>query len=481
MNYKMLLNVIGKILLVEAVLMCLPLIIGLIYREDTYLGFVIPVVCLAAIGVPAFIFPPKDKTIYAREGFVIVAFAWLLMSLAGALPFVITKAIPSYVDAFFETVSGFTTTGASVVADVEIMPKSLLFWRSFTHGVGGMGVLVLVLAILPDYYAGVMHIFRAESPGPTVGKLVSKIKFTARILYGIYIVMTVAEIIFLVCGKMPFFDAVVISFGTAGTGGFSITNNSIAYYDSTYLEMVIAVFMFLFGINFNFFYLIITGNVLGAFKIEEVRVYFIIVVLATLAIAVNVTSLYGSFGQAVRYAFFQVSSVSTTTGYATTDFNLWPSFSKALLLALMMIGACAGSTGGGLKVARLIILSKSAFAGVKKIARPRTVSSLRFEGEPVNESVLGTVKTFFALFIGWIIISTLLISIEGYGDIETNLSATIACFNNIGPGLGIVGPMGNYGGYSDFSKILLSINMLAGRLEIFPVMILFSPSTWKRH
>lgn len=476
----MVLNVLGKILLVEALLMCFPLAIGLIYKENTYLSFVIPIAGLLAVGLPAVIFRPKDKAIYEKEGFIIVAFAWVIMSVVGAIPFIVSKSIPSFVDAFFEAVSGFTTTGASILNDVEILPKSILFWRSFTHWIGGMGVLVFVLAILPDFNAGIMHVFRAETPGPTVGKLVSKIKFTARILYGIYIALTLIEVVFLLCGKMPVFDSFVHAFGTAGTGGFGIKNSSIAYYNSTYIEMVIAVFMFIFGINFNIFYLVLIGNFARVFKSEELRVYLILTVTATLLITFNIWSLYENFGQAVRYAFFQVTSVSTTTGYSTVDFNTWPTFSKSVMLLLMMIGACAGSTGGGMKVARLIILCKSGFADIRKMVRPRSVISVKFEGEPLNPSVVKNVRTFFVLLIGLILTTALLISIEGYGDIITNLSASIACVNNIGPGLELVGPMNNYSGYSAFSKILLSINMLAGRLEVFPILILFSPATWKK-
>lgn len=476
----MIFNVLGKILLVEALLMCFPLIIGFIYRENSYLNFVIPIAGLLAVGLPAVIFRPKDKAIYEKEGFIIVAFAWLAMSLVGALPFVIGKSIPNYIDAFFETVSGFTTTGASVLSDVEGLPRSILFWRSFTHWIGGMGVLVFVLAILPEYNTGIMHVFRAETPGPNVGKLVSKIKFTARILYGIYIALTLLEVVFLLCGRMPVFDSFVHAFGTAGTGGFGIKNDSIAYYDSVYIEMVIAVFMFIFGINFNLFYLLLIGSFARLFKSEELRVYLIITVTATLIIACDILTLYGNFGRAIRYSFFQVASVSTTTGYTTANFDMWPTSSKCIMLMLMMIGACAGSTGGGMKIARLIILCKSGFADIRKMVRPRSVISVKFEGEPLNPAVVKNVRTFFVLFIGLILTTTLLISIEGYGDIITNLSASIACINNIGPGLGLVGPVSNYGGYSAFSKILLSVNMLAGRLEVFPILILFSPATWKR-
>lgn len=480
MNYRMILNVLGKILLVEALLMCLPLIVGFVYNENTWLGFVIPISCLVAAGVPIVVFKPKDSTIYAKEGFVIVALAWLAMSLVGAVPFVVTKSIPNYIDALFETVSGFTTTGSSILTDVEALPNSMLFWRSLTQWIGGMGVLVFVLAVMPDNNSGIMHVFRAETTGPNIGKLVSKMKFTARILYGIYIVLTLVEVVFLVCGKMPVFDSFVHAFATASTGGFGIKSNSVAYYNSTYIEMVIAVFMFIFGINFNIFYLLIIRNFSRVFKNEELQVYFGITVVATILIACDIVSQCANFGQAIRYSFFQVVSIGTSSGFATADFNTWPTFSKGLLLLLMMIGACAGSTGGGMKVARLIILVKSAFADMRKMAKPRTVISVRLDGEAVSEKVIKNVRTFFVISVGLIIVTTLLISIEGSADLLTNLSAAITCLNNIGPGLGLVGPMGNFSGYSAFSKILLSLDMLAGRLELFPILIMFSPATWKR-
>lgn len=480
MNYKMVVSVLGKILFVEAVLMCFPLIIGLIYHENTWLSFLIPIACLLPVGIPALILRPKDRTIYEKEGFVTVALAWVVMSLVGAVPYVVSKTIPNYVDALFETVSGFTTTGSTVVGDVEALPYSILFWRSFTQWIGGMGVLVFVLAVLPDNNSGIMHVFRAETTGPNIGKLVSKIKVTARILYGIYIALTLVEVIFLICGKMPVFDSFVHAFATASTGGFGIKNNSIAFYNSTYLEMVIAVFMFIFGINFNIFYLLLIRNFSRVLKNEELRVYLGIAVVATLLIACDILSQCANFGQAIRYAFFQVTSVGTSTGFSSIDFNNWPAFSKSLLLLLMLIGACAGSTGGGMKVARLIILVKSAFSDIRKMVRPRTVISVKLDGEALNPTVIKNVRTFFVIEIGLIILTTLLISVEGYGDIETNLSATISCVNNIGPCFGIIGPMGNYGGYSAFSKILLSLNMLAGRLELFPILIMFSPATWKK-
>ena len=468
-------------MILGAVLLCFPLVIGLIYKENTYLSFIIPICGLLLLGIPSLIFKPKETSIYAREGFVIVSFAWVIMSVIGALPFVISGAIPRFINALFESVSGFTTTGASILSEVESLPKSILFWRSFTHWIGGMGVLVFVLAILPDYNAGSMHVFRAETTGPTVGKLVSKMRITARILYAIYIVMTLVEVVFLVCGKMPVFDSFVTAFATAGTGGFSVRNTSIAAYNSLYIEMVIAVFMLLFGVNFNIYFMLLIGNFAKAIKSEELRVYIAIVVLATTIISVNILSLCENFGQSLRYAFFQVSSIVTSTGFTTVDFDTWPTLSKTVIVLLMFVGACAGSTGGGMKVARLIILCKSGFNDVRKMVKPRTVASTKFEGEVLSEDTIKNVRLFFVIFIGLLAFSTLLVSIEGYGNMLTNFTAFLTCINNIGPGLELVGPTCNFSAYSDFSKIIFIIDMLAGRLEIFPIIILFSPATWKKH
>ena len=481
MNYKLVFNVLGKIMVLEAILLCIPLILSLSYGENIYLAYVIPIVCLLAVGIPSFIFKPKDASIYAREGFVSVSFAWLIMSLAGALPFVIGKAIPNYIDALFETVSGFTTTGASVLSDIESLPKSILFWRSFTHWIGGMGVLVFVLAILPDDNAGSMHVFRAESTGPTVGKLVSKMRVTARILYAIYIVMTMVEVVCLLCGKMSVFDSFVTAFATAGTGGFSVKNSSIAAYNSVHIEMVIAVFMMLFGVSFNIYYLIIIGNFAKAFKSEELRVYIGIMLTATMLIAVNILRVYGNFGQAVRYSFFQVSSVMTSTGFITADYEKWPALSQAIIMFLMVVGACAGSTGGGIKVARLVILCKSGVGGVRKLVKPRTIVATKFEGETLSDDTINNVRLFFVFFVGLLITSTLLVSIDGHGTFLANFSASLTCMNNIGPGFDQVGPTGNFGGYSAFSKLIFCFDMLAGRLEIFPIITLFSSATWRKH
>ena len=479
MNIKMVFSILGRTLLIEAVLLLCPLLVGIIYGEQSYADYLIPIAGLVAVGLPLSFLKVKDRSIYVKEGFVTVALVWILLSLVGAIPFVLSGTLPNYADALFETISGFTTTGATVIADVEALPSSLLFWRAFTHWIGGMGVLVFVLAILPGYNAGIMHVFRAESPGPSAGKLVSKLTVTARILYGIYILMTVVETIFLLCGGMSLFDSVLHAFSTAGTGGFGVKNTSIAYYNSVYLEMVIAVFMFLFGINFNLFYLLLIRNFKKAIRSEEFIAYVVLVVAATLAIAVNILSLCVNFGEAVRYAFFQVTSISSTTGFSSTDFNEWPAFSKAILIILMCVGACGGSTGGGMKVSRVIILFKSGASNVKRMLHPRAVVTTKFEGEPLSKETERSVFTYFILWTAILVVCTLLLCID-VNDFLTNFSATLACIGNVGPGFNLVGPLSNYELYSPYSKIMLSFVMLVGRLEIFPMLIMLAPRTWKR-
>lgn len=479
MNIKMILSILGRTLIIEAVLLLCPMLVGIIYRENSYTDYLIPIACLLLAGIPLLALRPKDRSIYAKEGFVTVALVWVLMSLVGAVPFTLSGAIPNYADALFETVSGFTTTGATVIANVEGLPHSLLFWRSFTHWIGGMGVLVFVLAILPGYNAGIMHVFRAEAPGPSVSKLVSKLTFTARILYGIYIVMTVLETVLLLCGGMSLFDSVTHAFSTAGTGGFGVKNKSLAFYNSVYLEMVVAVFMFLFGVNFNIFYLLLIGNVKKAIKSEEFLTYLVIVVGATLVIALNIMSMTANFGEAVRYSFFQVTSISSTTGFSSTDFDQWPALSKSVLMVLMVIGACGGSTGGGIKVSRMIILFKSSVADIKKMLHPRAVVSPRLEGELLGKDTERNVHTYLILWMAIVIICTVLLCID-VDDFMTNFSATLACIGNVGPGFNLVGPMSNYALYSPYSKILLSFVMLVGRLEIFPMIIALAPRTWRR-
>ena len=472
--------VIGRILLTEAALLALPMAVALLYGESAA-PFLIPMALLVLCGLLLSARSPGRTALYARDGLAVVALAWITMSLFGALPFVISGDIPSYVDAFFETVSGFTTTGASILTEIEPLHRGILFWRSFTHWVGGMGVLVFVMAILPmtagDGHG--MHLMRAEVPGPTVGKLVSRMGDTAKILYGIYLAMTVLEIVLLLAGGMPLYDACIHAFGTAGTGGFSCRNLSVGAYDSVYFDIVIGIFMLLFGVNFNLYYFLLIRRFRDVFHSEELRAYLGIVAAAVIAIAVDILHIYGSLGRSLRYAFFQVSSIITTTGFATADFNLWPSFSKAILVTLMFIGACAGSTGGGIKVARIVILVKTSLGDMRKMLHPNAVVTVRVEGKPLSDKHIRSVHLFITVYLLVFAVSLLLLSLEGF-DLITTFTALAACINNIGPGLEMVGATGNFAAFSNFSKLLLSFNMLVGRLEIFPMLLLFAPSIWRR-
>lgn len=478
MNYRMVLNILGKVFLLEAFLLIFPMVIGIYYNENTLTAYLIPMAVLVLLGAPFSLLRVKDKSIYAKEGFVVVSLAWILMSAIGAVPFVISGAIPSYVDALFETVSGFTTTGSTVIPNVEVISKSILFWRALTHWVGGMGVLVFVLALTPGYNSGGMHVLRAESPGPTVGKLVSKLSFTARILYAIYFGMTVILIILLLVGGMPLFESVVHAFATAGTGGFGVKGDSFASY-GTYHQVVVAVFMLLFSINFNVYYLILIGNVKKAFKSEEFKAYMIIIFVATLSIALNILTQVGNFGEALKHSFFQVTSISSTTGFASTDFQTWPDLSKSIIMVLMIIGACAGSTGGGIKVSRLVILVKSVWADLKRMLHPSAVVAVKFENEPLAKETERNVHSYFTIYVLIVAVCSLILCLD-VNDFLTNFSATLSCMGNIGPGFNLVGPMANFALYSPLSKILLSLLMLVGRLEIFPIILLFTPRTWKK-
>ena len=470
--------IIGRILLTEAALLVLPLLVTVLYGESP-VPFLIPILLLALCGGAMGWKKPKSTALYARDGLAVVALAWICMSLFGALPFVLSGDIPNYVDAFFETVSGFTTTGSSILTEIEPLSRGGLFWRSFTHWVGGMGVLVFVMAILPMNDGHGMHLMRAEVPGPTVGKLVSRMSDTAKILYSIYLVMTVVEIVLLLAGGMPLYDAAIHAFGTAGTGGFSCRNLSVGAYDSVYFDVVIGVFMLLFGVNFNLYYFLLIRRFRDVLHSEELRAYLLIVAASVLAIAVNISHLYQSFAASLRYAFFQVSSIITTTGYATADFNAWPAFSKAILVILMFVGACAGSTGGGMKVARIVILAKSSVCDMRKMLHPNAVATVRFEGKPIGEKNIRSVHLFLTVYLIVFTISCLLLSLEEM-DLVTTFTAVAACMNNIGPGLEVVGPMGNFAAFSPWAKVLLSFDMLVGRLEIFPMLLLFAPSIWKR-
>ena len=480
MNKRMIGFVIGRLLLLEAMLMVLPLGVSFIYGESLkYKGAYFGVIMLLiAMGLVLSFKSPENMSIQGREGFVIVALSWILMSAFGALPFVITKEIPSFIDAFFETVSGFTTTGSSIITDLSLISRSNLFWRSFTHLVGGMGVLVLVLAIFPKHSPGSVHVMKAEVPGPTFGKLVSKLSTTARVLYKIYLVMTGIMIVLLMLGGLDWFESSLLAFGTAGTGGFGARNGSILPYNSAYVDMVLAVGMLVFGVNFNIYYFILIGKVKEALSNEELKYYLIIVGAAVALIFINISTTYKSMGHALRDIFFTVSSVITTTGFSTADFGKWPVFSQTLLLLLMFFGACAGSTAGGLKISRVIMMAKMFVAEIKQMISPNRVVSIKYEHKPLDSKVKKGVANYFIVYIGIFTVLLLVVSMTT-DDFLTAFSAVAATFNNIGPGLGKVGPAFSFADMTDVSKIFLSFGMLAGRLELFPMLILFAPETWR--
>ena len=478
MNRRMVFYLIGQIIKTQAVLLTLPLITAIIYREQSGFAFLITIIFSLILGFTlTALFKPQNKVIYAKEGFVIVALAWITMSAVGALPFVLSGEIPNFFDAFFETVSGFTTTGASILNDVESLSHCTLFWRSFTHWVGGMGVLVFVMAILPTSDRSI-HIMRAEVPGPVVGKLVPKIRDTAKILYLIYIILTGIEFILLLFGGMSVFDSLVHSFGTAGTGGFGIKADSIAGYNN-YLQWVITIFMVIFGLNFNLYYLLLLRRFKAVLKSGELWCFLGVVGVAIAVIAVNIYPLYKNIADCIRLSGFQVASIISTTGYSTADFNQWPELSKSILFVLMFIGGCAGSTAGGLKLTRVIILFKSIKRELTVMLHPRSVGAVKLEDKRVGEHTLRGVHAYFAIYMVLIFVIFLILSFEPF-DFETTLSAAVSCFNNIGPGLSSVGPASSYADFSAFSKVLLSFAMLLGRLEIYPIILAFSPSTWAK-
>ena len=477
MNIRMIGFVLGRILLVEAGLLTLPLAVALLYREPA-MPWLITMAALVVCGALLSFRKPERTALYAKDGFAAVALVWLLMSAFGALPFVLSGDILHYVDAFFETVSGFTTTGASILPAVEPLSRGSLFWRSFTHWVGGMGVLVFVMAILPMSDGHTMHILRAEMPGPTAGKLVSRMSDTAKILYGIYFVMTAVMILLLVLGGMDLFDACIHAFGTAGTGGFSSRNASIGAYRSVYIDVVTGVGMLAFGVNFNLYFFLLVRRFREVLRSEELWVYLGIVAASTAAIAANILSLYGSVGTALRHAFFQVSSVITTTGYATVDFGQWPVFSKTVLVLLMFVGGCAGSTAGGLKVTRIVTLAKAAVMDMRKMLHPNAVINVRMEGRALPEKQVRGVQAYLSIYILILCGSWLLLSLAGFDELPT-FTSVVTCINNVGPGLNMVGPTGNFSFFAPWAKLLLSFDMLAGRLELFPMLLLFTPSIWR--
>lgn len=481
MNYKMVGFVLGRIFLIEAALMLFPMGCAAIYGEwSVVLSFLWPALIVLALGLITSLRTPQNTKIYARDGLAIVALVWVLMSVFGALPFVISGEIPSFVDAFFETVSGFTTTGSTILTDVEALSHGTLFWRSFSHWIGGMGVLVFAMAVLPMTDGRAMHLMRAEVPGPTCGKISSKLSDSAKILYAIYLVMTVIETILLCAGGMPLFDALIHAFGTAGTGGFSNYGASIAAFHSPLIEWIITFFMVLFGINFALFYRAITGDWRDALRSEELHWYLGIYGTATIFSTMLLLPRYHGFWEALRYGSFQVASVMSTTGYATADFNLWPVAVKMVLLLVMIVGGCAGSTAGGIKVVRTALLFKLGRREIRHTFQPRKVQVVRFEGKGVEEGMLSQVAMFFCVYVLMLLLGAFAISLEGRFDVETNLTAALTCLSNVGPGLGAVGPVENFAGYGPFAKLVLSLLMLAGRLELFPILALFHPAIWRK-
>ena len=478
MNYSIVFYLIGWILNIEAGFMLLPCLTALIYREKEGLAFVAVIALCLLIGLPLVLRKPKNRVFYLREGFVSTALSWIVLSCAGALPFLLSGSISNPVDALFETVSGFTTTGASILSDVEVLPRCILFWRSFTHWIGGMGVLVFLLILLPASGGSHMNLMKAESPGPSVSRLAPKVKTTARVLYLIYFFLTALLVVLLVSGGMPLFDSLIHAFGTAGTGGFSSKNSSIAGYNM-YLQVVITVFMVLFGVNFNAYFFILLKKFRQAFNIEEVRTYLAILLAATLVITFDIAGRFADFGHAFQQSAFQVASIMTTTGFATTDFNAWPQVSRTILVILMFVGACAGSTGGGIKVSRLVLLIKSVTKELQLTLHPRSIKKIQVDGKSVEHEVIRSTNVFLVVYIMVFTVSLLLISFDDL-DMVTNFTAVAATMNNIGPGLELVGPTGNFAMFSDFSKLVLIFDMLAGRLELFPLLLLFSKNTWKK-
>ena len=478
MNYAIVFRLLGYILMIEGTLLLLPAVTSLIYAEWAVMGvFLLTAAISAALGFALRTIKPRSKVFYMREGFAATALSWITISIMGAVPFVLTGCIPNPVDAMFETVSGFTTTGASILPGVEGLPNGILFWRSFTHWIGGMGVLVFLLSLLPLTGGSHVNLMKAESPGPQVDKLVPKVQSTAKILYGIYFALTVVEFCFLLAGGMNVFNSLLTAFGTAGTGGFGFKNDSFTSF-SPYIQWVVTIFMILFGVNFNAYFLLLMRK-FGRVISEEVRGYFLVILAAVGIITVNIYSLYNSVGEAVRQAAFQVGSIITTTGFSSCDFDLWPTLSKEVLVVLMFIGACAGSTGGGIKVSRLLILGKTLGKELKQALHPQVVAPARMDGKLLNRETIRTTNVYMAAYFFIFVASFLLISLDGF-DMVTNFTAIAATLNNIGPGLAQVGPMMNFGSFTNPAKLVMIFDMLAGRLEIFPMLVLFLPDTWRK-
>ena len=481
MNKRLVLRLLGAIMLIEALAMAPSLAISLFYGDGDAPALAYSMVLLGALGFPAWRFArPSEQNLRAREGFLVVALSWVLLSAFGALPFVISGLIPNYIDAFFEAVSGFTTTGATLMGNFDGLPRGVMFWRSFTHWIGGMGVLVLTLALLPQMTGRSSHLVRAESPGPSLSKIVPKMGDTAKILYLIYGALTMIELAALIIAGMSPYDAAIHAMGTAGTGGFSNYGSSIGAFDSAVIDAIITFFMVLFGINFALFYRVLVGGWRDALRSEELRWYLALFAGSTLFVSLMILPQYGTFLNALRYGSFQVATIMSTTGYATADFNLWPQAVKALIVVLMFIGSCAGSTAGGIKVVRVGILCKLGCREVRRTFQPRKVQVVRFEGKGVEENRLTQVSAFFFVYVLLVLAGMFLVSLEGLYDLETNFTAVLTCISNVGPGLGHVGPVENFSGYGPFAKVVLSLLMLAGRLELFPILVLFHPSAWRK-
>ena len=481
MNKRLVLRLLGAILLIEALAMAPSLAISFLYGDGDALALLSSMALLAALGFPAWRFAhPREQNLRAREGFLVVALSWVLLSAFGALPFVISGLIPNYIDAFFEAVSGFTTTGATLMGNFDGLPRGVMFWRSFTHWIGGMGVLVLTLALLPQMTGRSSHLVRAESPGPSLSKIVPKMGDTAKILYLIYGALTMIELAALIIAGMSPYDAAIHAMGTAGTGGFSNYGSSVGAFDSAVIDAIITFFMVLFGINFALFYRVLVGGWRDALRSEELHWYLALFAGSTLFVSLMILPQYGTFLNALRYGSFQVATIMSTTGYATADFNLWPQAVKALIVVLMFIGSCAGSTAGGIKVVRVGILCKLGCREVRRTFQPRKVQVVRFEGKGVEENRLTQVSAFFFVYVLLVLVGMFLVSLEGLYDLETNFTAVLTCISNVGPGLGHVGPVENFSGYGPFAKVVLSLLMLAGRLELFPILVLFHPSAWRK-
>lgn len=480
MNYRAVTYVLGKIFIVIGTLILLPISVSIYYNEGLAVPFLIPSALLLFIGIILVIFKPQRTNIYTKEGLVICGMSWIIMSVFGALPFVLSGAIPDFIDAFFEACSGFSTTGATILTDIESLPKSILFWRSFTHWIGGMGILSFMIAIIPKSESHSMFIMKAEVPGPKAGKIVSKIQQSARILYVIYCVITLLEIFALSAfTEMRFFDAVTTSFSTAGTGGFSVMNNSILGYNSSVIEWIIIVFMFLFGTNFNLYFYILIRRFASAFKNEEFWTYVTINISATALITLNIAGSYDRIFDAIRDAAFNVNAIMSTTGFCTADFDQWNTFSKTILVGLMFVGGCVSSTGGGMKVTRIMLYFKEMHDDIKKALRPNAVTKIRMNGNVVEKKIIQDTNSYLVVYLGVLICSTFLISLNGF-DFTSTITSVITCLNNVGPGLGIVGPTGNYASFTLLSKIVFCFDMLAGRLELFPILLLFTPRTYRK-